>query len=55
MKKIICLLMVLLIPAVAFSDIGVINGTVYSRETDEPLAGAEVQIIEIEKKHAMVP
>lgn len=49
MKKIICLLMVLLIPAVAFSDIGVINGTVYSRETDEPLAGAEVQIIGIEK------
>ncbi len=49
MKNIICLLMVLLIPTVAFSDIGVINGTVYSRETDEPLAGAEVQIIGIDK------
>ncbi len=48
MKEFFCLLMVLLIPAVAFSDIGVINGTVYSRETDEPLAGAEVQIIGIE-------
>ncbi len=50
MKKFLYLLTVLLIPAVAFSDIGVINGTVYSRETDEPLAGAEVQIIEIEKR-----
>lgn len=41
--------MVLLISAVTFADTGVINGTVYSRETDEPLAGAEVQIIGIEK------
>ena len=49
MKEVFCLLMVLLIPVVAFSDIGVINGTVYSRETDEPLAGAEVQIIGIDK------
>lgn len=49
MKKIACLLMVLVLPAIAFSQTGVINGTVYSRQTDEPLAGAEVQIIEIEK------
>lgn len=49
MKEFFCLLMVLLIPAVSFSDIGVINGTVYSRKTDEPLAGAEVQIIGIEQ------
>lgn len=41
--------MVLLLPAVAFSQTGVINGTVYSRQTDEPLAGAEVQIIGIDK------
>ena len=49
MKEFFCLLMVLLIPAVAFSDTGVINGTVYSRKTDEPLAGAEVKIVGIEK------
>lgn len=49
MKNIVCLLIVLLIPAVAFSQTGVINGTVYSRQTDEPLAGAEVQIIGIDK------
>ena len=49
MKKIVYLLMILLIPAVAFSDTGVINGTVYSRKTDEPLAGAEVKIVGIEK------
>ena len=49
MRNIVCLLIVLLLPAVVFAQTGVINGTVYSRQTDEPLAGAEVQIIGIDK------
>ncbi len=50
MKYFICLLMVLIIPAAAFSQTGAIEGTVYSRGTDEPLAGAEVYIIELDKR-----
>lgn len=50
MRNFICLLMVLLIPASAFSQIGAIEGTVYSRDTDEPLAGAEVHIIQLDKR-----
>ncbi len=50
MKNFICLLMVLMIPAAAFSQTGAIEGTVYSRGTDKPLAGAEVHIIELDKR-----
>lgn len=37
-------------PIAAFSQTGVIEGTVYSRVTDEPLVGAEVYIIELDKR-----
>ncbi|RKU19545.1 hypothetical protein C6501_01305 [Candidatus Poribacteria bacterium] len=50
MKSFICLLIVLMIPTIAFSQTGSIDGTVYSRNTDEPLAGAEVYIIELDKR-----
>jgi len=50
MKYFICLLMVLTIPTAAFSQTGAIEGTVYSRGTDEPLAGVEVYIIELDKR-----
>ncbi len=50
MKSFICLLIVLMIPTIAFSQTGAIDGTVYSRNTDEPLAGAEVYIIELDKR-----
>ena len=50
MKKILSLLMVLILPVAAFSQTGTIEGTVYSKDTDQPLAGAEVQIIEIDKR-----
>ena len=50
MKYFICLLMVLIIPIAAFSQTGAIEGTVYSRGTDEPLAGVEVYIIELDKR-----
>lgn len=50
MKYFICLLMVLIIPATAFSQTGAIEGTVYSKGTDEPLAGAEVHIIELDQR-----
>ncbi len=50
MKSFICLLIFLIIPITAFSQTGSIEGTVYSRNTDEPLAGAEVYIIELDKR-----
>ncbi len=50
MKSFIYLLMVLIIPTAAFSQTGAIEGTVYSRDTDEPLASAEVYIIELDKR-----
>lgn len=42
--------MVLIIPVTAFSQTGSIEGTVYSKDTDEPLAGAEVYIIKIDSR-----
>ncbi len=50
MRSFICLLMVLLIPSAAFSQTGTIEGTVYSRDTDEPLVGAEVHILETDER-----
>ena len=50
MRSFICLLIFLIIPITAFSQTGAIEGTVYSRDTDEPLAGAEVYIIELDKR-----
>ena len=48
MKIFLCLLTFLLIPAIAFSQTGTIEGTVYDRSTGEPLAGLEVRIIQID-------
>ena len=50
MRSFICLLIVFLIPAAALAQTGAIEGTVYSRSTDEPLAGAEVHIIQLDKR-----
>ena len=50
MKPLFCLLMVFWIPAVAFSQTGTIQGTVYNNSTKEPLAGAEVLIVEIDTR-----
>ena len=52
MKTLVCLLTVLIIPAVAFAQIGTIartgtiEGTVYNNDTKAPLAGAAVQILQ---------
>ena len=43
MKIFLCLLTFLLIPAIAFSQTGTIEGTVYNSSTGEPLAGLEVR------------
>ena len=50
MKIFLCLLTFLLIPAVAFSQTGTIEGTVYDNTTQEPLAGAEVQIVQTDER-----
>lgn len=50
MRCFLCLLMVLVIPTTVFAQTGMIEGTVYSKSTDEPLVGAEVHIIEIDKR-----
>ncbi|MYA55541.1 TonB-dependent receptor [Candidatus Poribacteria bacterium] len=50
MKTLFCLLMVFWIPAVAFSETGSIQGTVYNNSTKAALAGAEVLIVEIDTR-----
>ena len=50
MKSFFCLLTVFLVPAIAFSQTGTIEGTVYNKNTKEPLAGAEVQIIQTDER-----
>ena len=50
MKSLFCLLMVLIVPAVAFSQTGTIEGTVYNNDTKAPLAGAEVQILQTDER-----
>ena len=49
MKSLFCLLTVLIVPAVAFSQTGTIEGTVYNNDTKAPLAGAEVQILQTDE------
>ena len=44
------LLMVLVLPVYAISQTGTIEGTVYNRGTGEPLAGAEVRMLETDTK-----
>ena len=50
MKIFLCLLTFLLVPAVAFSQTGTIEGTVYDNSTQEPLAGTEVQIVQTNER-----
>ena len=50
MKPFFSLLMVFWIPTFAFSQTGSIHGTVYDNSTKEPLAGAEVLIVEIDTR-----
>ena len=50
MKSFFSLLMVFLVPAIAFSQTGTIEGTVYNNVTKEPLVGVEVLILEIDAR-----
>ena len=50
MKTFLCLLTFLLVPTVAFSQIGTIEGTVYDNTTREPLADADVQIVQTDER-----
>ena len=50
MKTFFSLLVVFWMPAVAFSQVGTIQGTVYNNSTKEPLTGAEVFIVEIDTR-----
>ena len=50
MKSLFCLLMLLVVPAVAFAQTGTIEGTVYNNDTKAPLAGAEVQILQTDER-----
>ena len=50
MKTLFCLFMAFWIPAVAFSETGSIQGTVYNNSTKAPLVGAEVHIVEIDTR-----
>ena len=50
MKSLFCLLMLLVVPTVAFSQTGTIEGTVYNNDTKAPLAGAEVQILQTDER-----
>ena len=50
MRCFLSLLMVLIIPTAVFAQTGVIQGTVYSRNTNEPLADAEVHILETDER-----
>ena len=50
MKSLFCLLMFLVVPTVALSQTGTIEGTVYNNDTKAPLAGAEVQILQTDER-----
>lgn len=50
MKSFFSLLMVFWVPAIAFSQTGTIEGTVYNSVTKAPLVGAEVLILEIDAR-----
>ena len=50
MKTLFCLLTMLVVPIVAFSETGTIEGTVYNNNTKTPLAGAEVQILQTDER-----
>ncbi len=50
MKPFWSLLLIFFLPAVAFSETGSIQGTVYNSSTKAPLVGAEVRIVEIDTR-----
>ena len=50
MKSLFCLLMLFIVPTVAFSQTGTIEGTVYNDDTKAPLVGAEVQILQTDER-----
>ena len=50
MKSLFCLLMLLVVPTIALSQTGTIEGTVYNNDTKAPLAGAEVQILQTDER-----
>lgn len=50
MKNLFPLLMLLVVPAVAFAQTGTIEGTVYNNDTKAPLAGVEVQILQTDER-----
>ncbi len=50
MKPFWSLLLIFFLPAVAFSETGSIQGTVYNNSTKAPLVGAEVRIVEIDTR-----
>ena len=50
MKSLFCLLMLLVVPTVALSQTGTIEGTVYNNDTKAPLAGAEIQILQTDER-----
>ena len=50
MKTLFCLLTMLVVPIVAFSETGTIEGTVYNNNSKTPLAGAEVQILQTDER-----
>ena len=50
MKSFILLLLVLSVSTLAFSETGTIHGTVYNNITKEPLAGADVRIVETDTR-----
>lgn len=50
MKPFLSLLLIFFLPAVAFSETGSIQGTVYNNSTKTPLVGAEVLIVEIDTR-----
>ncbi|MDE0466858.1 MAG: TonB-dependent receptor plug domain-containing protein [Candidatus Poribacteria bacterium] len=50
MKSFFSLLMFFWVPAIAFSQTGTIEGTVYNSVTKEPLVGVEILILEIDAR-----
>ena len=50
MKSFFSILMVFWVPAIAFSQTGTIEGTVYNSVTKAPLVGAEILILEIDAR-----
>ena len=50
MKTLFCLLTVLVVPTIAFSQTGTIEGTVYNDNTKAPVAGAEVRILQTDEQ-----